>query len=48
MERGISPWVGVANEKWHIESHYPTQAKGRLDPDFLPRCAREVRVRAFR
>jgi hypothetical protein len=29
------------------ESRYPTQAKERLDPDFLPRCAREVRVWAF-
>jgi hypothetical protein len=26
---------------------YPTQAKTGLDPDFLPRCAREVRVCAF-
>jgi hypothetical protein len=26
---------------------YPTQAKERLDPDFLPRCAREIRVCAF-
>ena len=26
---------------------YPTQAKVRLDPDFLPRSAREVRVCAF-
>jgi hypothetical protein len=25
----------------------PTQAKERLDPDFLPRCARELRVCAF-
>jgi hypothetical protein len=40
-------WAGVANGKWHIESHYPTQAKVRLDPDFLPRCAREGRVCAF-
>ncbi len=24
-------WAGVANRKWHIESHYPTQAKGRLE-----------------
>jgi hypothetical protein len=32
---------------WHIDNHYPTQAKGRLDPDFLPRCARKVRVCAF-
>jgi hypothetical protein len=29
------------------KSHYPTQAKVRLGPDFLPRCAREVRVCAF-
>jgi hypothetical protein len=33
--------------RWHIESHYPTQTNGRLDPDFLPRCARKVRVCAF-
>ena len=26
---------------------YPTQAKTGLDPDFLPRCAREIRVCAF-
>jgi hypothetical protein len=26
---------------------YPTQAKERLDPDFPPRCAREVPVCAF-
>ena len=26
---------------------YPTQAKTGLDPDFLPRCAGEIRVRAF-
>jgi hypothetical protein len=26
---------------------YPTQAKKRLDPDFLLRCAREIRVCAF-
>jgi hypothetical protein len=29
------------------EPWYPTQAKTRLDPDFLPRCATEVRVCAF-
>jgi hypothetical protein len=23
--------VGVADGKWHIKSHYPTQAKGRLE-----------------
>src|ERR1700677_3932951 len=30
---GISyfPWAGAANRKRHIESHYPTQAKGRLE-----------------
>ena len=38
---------GRANGKWHIESHCPTQAKGGLDPDFLPRCAREIRGCAF-
>src|ERR1700678_3648843 len=38
---------GVANGKWQIEGHYPTQAKERLDPDFLPRCTRELRVCAF-
>jgi hypothetical protein len=27
----LFPWIGVANEKWHIDSHYPTQAKGRLE-----------------
>jgi hypothetical protein len=26
---------------------YLTQAKTRLDPDFLPRCARDIRVCAF-
>jgi hypothetical protein len=26
---------------------YPTQAKTGLDPDFLPRCAREIRECAF-
>jgi hypothetical protein len=26
---------------------YPTQAKTGLDPDFLPRCAREIRACAF-
>jgi hypothetical protein len=41
------PFAVVANGKWPIKSHYPTQAKLRLDPDFLPRCAREVRVCAF-
>src|ERR1700678_3304564 len=25
------PWAGVANGKGHIESHYPTQAKVRLE-----------------
>jgi hypothetical protein len=54
---GGGPWVGkvngrslgfAPNEKnarrvlW-----YPTQAKTGLDPDFLPRCAREIRVCAF-
>ena len=24
-------WAGVTNGKWHIESRYPTQAKGRLE-----------------
>jgi hypothetical protein len=39
-------WRSWKNGKRQIESRYPTQAK-RLDPDFLPRCAREVRVCAF-
>jgi hypothetical protein len=39
------PFAVVANGKWPIKSHYPTQAKVRLDPDFLPRCARGSRVR---
>ncbi len=43
----LFPCASVANGKWHIDSHYPTQAKVRLDPDFLPRCARKVRVCAF-
>jgi hypothetical protein len=25
------PWAGVANGKWQIESHYPTQAKYGLN-----------------
>jgi hypothetical protein len=25
------PWAGVANGKWHMKSHYPTQAKTRLE-----------------
>ena len=25
------PWAGVENWKWQIESHYPTQAKRRLE-----------------
>jgi hypothetical protein len=25
------PWAAAANEKRHIDSHYPTQAKGRLE-----------------
>jgi hypothetical protein len=28
---GSFSWAGVANGKWQIESHYPTQAKGRLE-----------------
>ncbi len=27
----LFPWACVANRKWHIESHYPTQAKVRLE-----------------
>jgi hypothetical protein len=33
------PWARVANGKLQIESHYPTQAKGRLEwgtQHFLP------------
>ena len=33
------PWAAAANEKRHIDSHYPTQAKGRLEwgtQHFLP------------
>jgi hypothetical protein len=30
-----------------LSAAYPTQPKTGLDPDFLPRCAREVRVCAF-
>jgi hypothetical protein len=33
--------------EWQIECRDPTQAKRRLDPDFLPRCASEIRVYAF-
>jgi hypothetical protein len=25
------PWAGVADGTWHIESHYPTQAKRGLE-----------------
>jgi hypothetical protein len=25
------PWAGVADEKWYIKGHYPTQAKRRLE-----------------
>src|SRR5271155_733412 len=32
---------------WRRVLWYPTQAKTGLDPDFLPRCVREVRVCAF-
>jgi hypothetical protein len=37
----------VSTPRW-VEVRYPTQAKIRLDPDFLPRCTRGVRVCAFR
>ena len=33
------PWAAAAKEKRHIDSHYPTQAKGRLEwgtQHFLP------------
>ena len=29
--KAICVWAGVANGKWHIDSHYPTQAKVRLE-----------------
>jgi hypothetical protein len=25
------PWAAAANEKRHLDSHYPTQAEGRLE-----------------
>jgi hypothetical protein len=38
------PWADVAKEKWHIGSHYPTQAKERLEwgtQHLLP-CAKKL------
>ncbi len=32
----------AANRKWHIESHYPTQAKGRLEWATQPLLSREA------
>jgi hypothetical protein len=29
--RSCFPWAGLVNGEWHIESHYPTQAKVRLE-----------------
>ncbi len=31
VEESRMKFINTNNEKWHSESHYPTQAKGRLE-----------------
>ncbi len=45
---GASVVIWLVNERVRGEKQwYPTQAKTGLDPDFLPRCVREIHVCAF-